>query len=106
MATYMRALKPYPESFLFYPVDTPVPRGILIIPYEKGRAGERLPFLPDTLMGLSVGHVVIDWTSLPGELISSLPTLSILATPDLKITIRIGEKEDYPATMPTVRWGS
>lgn len=95
----MRDFKPYPESFLFYPVDTPVPNGILIIPYEKGRAQERLPFLPDMLMGLSVGHVIIDGMTLPAEISSTLPTLSVLATPDLKITIRIGEKGDYPVTM-------
>ena len=100
----MKNLKPYPESFLFYPIDTPVPMGILIIPFEKGKAGDRLPFLPDTLMGLSANHVLIDGRSLPPEVLSTFPEVSVLSTPDLKITIRVGRKEDYPVTMfPPIR---
>ena len=95
----MRDLKPYPEYFLFYPIDTPVSNGILVIPFEKGKAAERLPFLPDTLMGLSAEHVIIDETTLPVEIRSIIPSFSVLATPDLKITVRTGKKEDYPATM-------
>ena len=105
LSPYMKNLKPYPEHFLFYPADTPVPNGILIIPYEKGRGGERLPFLPDTLMGLSVEHVILDLTTLPSEVRSSLPVVSVLATPDLKITVRIGKKEDYPETMESFLQG-
>lgn len=99
MSAYMRDLKPYPEYFLFYPIDTPVSNGILVIPFEKGKAAERLPFLPDTLMGLSAEHVIIDETTLPVEIRSIIPSFSVLATPDLKITVRTGKKEDYPATM-------
>ena len=50
-------------------------------------------------MGLSVEHVILDLTTLPAEVRSSLPVVSVLATPDLKITVRIGKKEDYPETM-------
>ncbi|BAM06831.1 hypothetical protein [Leptospirillum ferrooxidans] len=99
LSPHMKGVKPYPESFLFYPIDTPVPNGILIIPFEKGKAGDRLPFLPDTLMGLSVNNVIIDGRSLPPEVLSTFPEVSVLATPDLKITIRVGKKEDYPKTI-------
>ncbi len=97
-APYVRGQKSFPDHFLFLPQKTPAPNGILVVPYGKGKASDKLALLPDTLMGLSAEQVMIDHTSLPVHPQMEIHSPTVLSTPDLLITIRCGQKEDEPAT--------